>query len=117
MGLETIVGADGRFPAGVGQEEQGGARLFTIGEDLWLGSIAYAVMSRDLEDMSGLVWRTRDGDSWQLVSAHAFGLNAPSISSVFEKEGQLYGAAGFGGLANETSFGPLRLYSLTEVHP
>jgi len=116
-GLDTVVGADGTFPAGFGTEDQVAVRMWTVGDDLWLGSIAYARMSKDLDDMSALAWRTRDGDSWQLVSAHAFGVNAPSLSGVFEQDGIVYGAAGFGGLANATSFGPLRLYSLTEVLP
>jgi len=116
-GWDTIVGAEGSFAPGFGEENQFAARLWIVGDDLWLGSYAYAVMSSDLDDMSAFAWRTRDGERWQLVSAHAFGFNAPTLSSVFEQEGQLYGAAGFGGLANQTSFGPLRLYSLTEATP
>ena len=117
IGWDTVVGAGGTFTAGFGQEDQVAARMWTVGDELWLGTIAYARMSGDLDDMSGLAWRTQDGQSWQLVSAHAFGINAPSLSGVFEQDGRLYGAAGFGGLANASSFGPLRLYSLTEVHP
>ncbi len=116
-GWNTVVGADGRFDAGFGVDDQVAARMWVVDDDLWLGSIAYARMSRDLDEMSALAWRTRDGESWQLASGHAFGFNAPSLSGVFSHDGLLYGAAGFGGLANATSFGPLRLYSLTEVHP
>ena len=117
LGWDTVVGGQGVFEPGFGEADQFVARMWTVGDDLWLGSVAYAVMSSDLDDMSALAWRTRDGENWQLVSAHAFGINAPSLNGVFEQNGQLYGAAGFGGLANETSFGPLQLYSLTEVHP
>jgi hypothetical protein len=74
-------------------------------------------MSSDLDDMSASAWRSRDGENWQMVSAHAFGFNAPTVSGVFQQENQLFGAAGFGGLANSNNFGPLRLYSLTEVDP
>ena len=117
QGWETVVGANGTFAPGFGFEDQFAAKMWVTKEEIWLGSYVYAVMSKDLDVMSASAWRSRDGDSWQMVSAHAFGLNAPTISGVFQQEDQLFGAAGFGGLANANNFGPLRLYSLTEVQP
>ncbi|MEC7242771.1 MAG: hypothetical protein VXW32_16175, partial [Myxococcota bacterium] len=117
QGWETVVGAGGSFDPGFGFSDQFAAKMGIIGEDLWLGTYVYAVMSSDLDEMSGSAWRTRDGETWQMVSAHAFGFNAPTLSGVFEEDGNLFGAAGFGGLANANDFGPLRLYSLTEVSP
>ena len=117
QGWETAVGAGGSFAPGFGLSDQFAAKMAIVGEDLWLGTYVYAVMSSDLDEMSGSAWRTRDGETWQMVSAHAFGFNAPTLSGVFEEDGNLFGAAGFGGLANANDFGPLRLYSLTEVSP
>lgn len=112
---DTVVGANGTFAPGFGLEDQFAAKMWVVDEELWLGSYVYAVMSSDLDEMSASAWRSRDGESWQMVSAHAFGVNAPTLSSVFLEDGNLFGAAGFGGLANATNFGPLRLFSLTEV--
>lgn len=106
------VGDGGRFPLGWGDDAQLAPRLTVLGDELWITSAAFVQTRVELDDKSGLAWRTADGDRWQLVTGHAFGVNAVTVADVFRLGDLTIAATARGSLASRTSFGGLRLYTL-----
>lgn len=105
------VGEGGRFAAGWGDGSQLAARLRVHDDQLWISSVAFIQHKSELAEKSGLSWRV-DGDDWQLISAHAFGVNSVSVADVYPVGDALVGVAANGSLASAGSFGGLRFYTL-----
>lgn len=108
------MGADAAFGAGWGDSSQLTARLFVRGDELWVADAAFIQTLAELDEKSAYLWRTGDGERWQLVSAHALGVNAVVVSQLFEHEDRLYAVAASGALSARKVFRPVRLYTLTE---
>jgi dienelactone hydrolase len=106
------VGGNGAFAAGWGDPAQVTGRFFPVGDELWFGSVVFVQLGTELTDKSAFAWRTVDGERWQLATAHAFGVNAVSISQIFRYDGAIYAIAGSGAPTNATRFRPLQLYTL-----
>jgi dienelactone hydrolase len=111
------LGPGAALPAGVGDPTQVAGRLFVVGDDLWLGTVAAVQQNAGLADTSALALRSRDGATWQLATAHAFGVNAVTVSQLFRFRGTVYAVAGNGALTERRALRPLQLYSLTEAPP
>lgn len=106
------VGDGGAQPAGWGDRSQLSARLIVRSGELWMTTVSFVQHTSELADKSGLAWRTADGAAWQLVTAHAFGVNAVTVADVFDIGDQTIAATSSGSLASRASFGGLRLYTL-----
>jgi hypothetical protein len=107
------VGPGAAMPSGLGDPAQFVARLFPLDDQLWVATVANVLARADLQEESAQVWRT-DGHGWQRVTAHAFGINSVTVSSVFAWDGAVWAVAGNGMLASRGSFRTLQLYRLSE---
>jgi hypothetical protein len=99
---------------GWGDSSQLTARLFVFDDQLWAADVAFIQSRGELSDKSAYVWRTADGESWQLVTAHAFGVNAIKVSQLFETSIGLHAIASSAALSTKRSYGPLRIYLLEQ---
>ncbi len=108
------VGDGATLPRGWGDKMQIAANLTVVGGQLWVGDIANVSATPDLTDLTAAGLRTSDGKTWELVTSHAFGVNAVEVSRLFTQDGALFGVASRGSLSTHDGFGALRLYTLAD---
>ena len=98
---------------GAGDPSQRAAGLYVTDDTLWVTTTAQIVAPSQLREGSAMAWRTNDAETFQLVTAHAFGQHAVQVSRVFADAGGLYGVSSRAGLSNAVSFGAVQVYRLT----
>jgi hypothetical protein len=108
------IGQGGALSPGFGDPMQFYGRPFVLDGQLWVATVADALTHADLDESSGQLWRSADGNSWQRVTAHAFGVNSVDVSQIFSTGGKRYAAVGNGALAARGSLASLQLYQLTD---
>jgi pimeloyl-ACP methyl ester carboxylesterase len=108
------VGDGGGIARGFGDVMQIAANLTVARGDLWVGTFAGVSTAKDLEDLSAFALRSRDGQRWQLASAHGLGRHAVGVTRFFEQDAELYAIASRGSLSQRASYGPLRAYVVRE---